>query len=91
MKPDRNARIFTLTFTLVTQVNEMKQQIRFLSGVLRESDKKEDRSVTNSRNLSDEQRGNSAVTMAITRIVGKKFSFEKIQIVFHSFILFYYD
>ena len=73
------------------QVNEMKQQIRFLSGVLRESDKKEDSSVTNSRNLSDEQRGNLAVTMAITRIVGMKFSFEKIQIVFHSFILFYYD
>ena len=60
------------------QMNEMKEQIRSLSGVVRESDKKEDGSVTNPRSLSDEQRGNSAVTMAITRIVGMTFYFEKI-------------
>ena len=60
------------------QMNEMKEQIRSLSGVVRESDKKEDGSATNPRSLSDEQRGNSAVTMAITRIVGMTFYFEKI-------------
>jgi hypothetical protein len=53
----------------------MKQQISFLSGVVQESEKKNDTRVTNQRSLSDEQRGNSAVTMAITRIVGMKLFF----------------
>ncbi len=56
-------------------MNEMKRQISFLSGVVQQSEKKNDTRVTNQRSLSDEQRGNSAVTMAITRIVGMKLFF----------------
>ena len=70
-----NAELKKKTKDKEDKVNEMKQQISFLSGVVQESEKKNDTRVTNQRSLSDEQRGNSAVTMAITRIVGMKLFF----------------